>query len=228
MRIPFTSSRATYSAWPLVVTTNTLNVALLIGIVYIVSAFAGAETIAGYLLLAVMYSSGASTFLLPIAIILAIPQRTRRVGGLLFYLIASLWIVWLWLFAFTSLYQNANKWWALVGLITSLFSSGLGLFAVFGFVVILKGQWIVTGVIVGGAALCRVVSNLGKKLMGMSPSQRLNQWVMNDDPILVYDLPPDEIERLDASYYPNEPLPPSWQSSDVSQPSKSEREHDLP
>jgi hypothetical protein len=94
------------------------------------------------------------------------------------YSVASLWIIYLWLFGFFSLYQNAGKVWALVGVVASMFSSGLGLFAIFGIAAGLHGQWAPVGLIIGGAIICRMVSNAGKRFMGLRPSADARDWVM--------------------------------------------------
>jgi len=155
-----------------------LNVALVTGVVFmLLFLFGGEEPSGKYILLPIMYVSGGSILLLPLALIFAAIKRTRAAGGALFYIIASLSIMWLWLFALISLYQNAGKWPAVIGFIVSLFSSGLGMFAVFGLMAIVSGQWTAALLLVGAAALCRVVSNLGKSLMGLRPSEEQKGWV---------------------------------------------------
>jgi hypothetical protein len=172
--------------WQILLTNNTLNAALLIGVVYMALTFFGAEEAAGtYIALPVMYVSGASTFFLPIALILLLIRSTRKAGGVMLYLIASLWLIWLWLFAFTVLYQKVGKWVALLGVVLSLVSGGKGVFLLFGLIAAVNGMWSTLVVIVGAVVLCRVVSNAGKSFMGLKPSQSLRRWIMAEDVPLV-------------------------------------------
>lgn len=203
MRIPFASRGEIINTWQILVTNNTLNVALLIGLVFFILLLAVGTDSTAYVLLPIMYGAGGALLLIPIAAVLAISWRTRPIAGLLIYLPASLWLIWLWLFSFMSLYQNTEIGWPLAGVALSCVSSGLGMFAVYALVGVLKGQWLAVLIMVGSVFLCRIGSNLGKKLMGMKPSQKLSRWVMEYDPILLYD---------------QEPLPTSSQSPDDSQP----------
>lgn len=174
------------SRWQILVTNNTLNLAILIGVIYMALVAFGAEDAAGtYIALPVMYVSGGSTLFLPIAVILLLIRSTRRASGVVLYLIASLWLIWLWIFAFTVLYQTVGKWAAFLGALLSLISNGLGIFLIFGLFAAVNGAWGALVGTVGAVVLCRVVSNAGKSAMGMRPSQIIRQWVVMDDPILL-------------------------------------------
>lgn len=168
--------------WQILLTNNTLNAALLIGVVYMGLTFFGAQEAAGsYIALPVMYASGASTFFLPIALILLLIRSGRKAGGAMLYLISSSWLIWLWLFAFTFLYQKLGTWVALLGVALSLVSSGKGLFVVFALVALVNGMWSALLVILGAVVLCRVVSNAGKSFMGLRPSESLRRWILAED-----------------------------------------------
>ncbi len=121
--------------------------------------------------------------------ILLIVRGTRKVGGVLLYLIASLWLIGLWLFALLSLYQNTGKWFTLLGVIVSLFSSGFGLFAAFALACVMTKQWTALLTVVGGVVLARVASNAGKSFMGLKPSQKLRRWI-----------PAEDVPRVDGGY----------------------------
>jgi hypothetical protein len=178
MKIPFRGVGDPSGEWRLLVTNNTLNLALLIGaVVMAMLVFGKDEVAANYVVLPVMYISGAGTLLLPLVLILLLIRGTRKAGGLMLYLIASFWLIWLWLFTFLSLYQHTGKWFTVAAVIVSLFSSGFGLFVAFVFASFLSGQWTALFVIVGGVVLARVASNAGKSFMGLKPSQRLRRWV---------------------------------------------------
>lgn len=132
MKIPFRGIGEPSGAWQLLVTNNTLNLALVIGVAVMGLLVFGADEIAGtYIVLPLMYVSGAATFLLPLALVLLLIRRTRKAGGLFLYLIASFWMIWLWLFTFLLLFQTAGKWFTLFAVAIALASSGLGLFAAF-------------------------------------------------------------------------------------------------
>jgi len=178
MKIPFRGLGDPSGAWQLLVTNNTLNLALIIGVAVMGLLVFGADEIAGtYIVLPLMYVSGAATFLLPLALVLLLIRRTRKAGGLFLYLIASFWMMWLWLFTFLLLYQTAGKWFTLFAVAIALASSGLGLFAAFALFAVVNGQWTSLLIIIGSVALCRVVSNAGKSFMGLKPSQRLRRWI---------------------------------------------------
>lgn len=55
------------------------------------------------------------------------------------------------------------------------------MFAVFALVTIMAGQWAAAGMIVGGAIICRVASNAGKRFMGLRPSQNERTWVLQEE-----------------------------------------------
>lgn len=178
MKIPFRGIGDPSGAWQLLVTNNTLNLALIIGVAVMGLLVFGADEIAGtYIVLPLMYVSGAATFLLPLALVFLLIRRTRKAGGLFLYLIASFWMMWLWLFTFLLLYQTAGKWFTLFAVAIALASSGLGLFAAFALFAVVNGQWTSLLIIIGSVALCRVVSNAGKSFMGLKPSQRLRRWI---------------------------------------------------
>ncbi len=176
MRSPFRGSNP-FGAWQILIANNMLNLALLMGALVMVMLVFGKDDIAGkYIVLPVSYISGAGTFLLPLALILLIVRGTRKVGGVLLYLIASLWLIGLWLFALLSLYQNTGKWFTLLGVIVSLFSSGFGLFAAFALACVMTKQWTALLTVVGGVVLARVASNAGKSFMGLKTSQKRRRW----------------------------------------------------
>lgn len=179
MRNPLRFNRPS-NAWQDIVTNLMLWIALLVGVAFVPLLIFTQEA-TGYIILPAMYVSGAFTFLLPLGFLLAIARRTRAAGGVIVYVTGSLWIIYLWLFALTSLYQNTWKGWGLIGVIASVFSRGLGMFAVFALVTIMAGQWAAAGMIVGGAIICRLASHVGKYFMGLVRSENDRRaWVLKE------------------------------------------------
>lgn len=152
-------------------TTYLFNGILVLGAVFIIiSFFAPGETV-GEVFLAAQIFSGIVFWLLPIAIVLAIIKRTRKVGGAMLYTIAVVQLAYWWITALLLLQDKGGTWWAVVGVVSSFVTAGFGIFAVTVLNAIIHGS--LTGVLmfIGIPILCRLGMNLGKGLMEIHPEQ---------------------------------------------------------
>lgn len=152
-------------------TTYLFNGTVVLGAVFIIiSFFAPGETV-GEIFLAAQIVSGIVFWLLPISIGLAIIKRTRKVGGAMLYTVAVMQLAYWWITALLLLQDKGGTWWAIVGIVSSFVTAGLGIFAVTVLNGIIHGS--LTGVLmfIGIPILCKFVMNLGKGLMEIHPQQ---------------------------------------------------------
>lgn len=152
-------------------TTYLFNGILVLGAVFIVISFFAAGETVGEIFLAVQIFSGIVFWLLPIAIVLAIIKRTRKVGGAMLYTVGVVQLAYWWITALLLLQDKGGTWWAIVGIVSSFVTAGYGIFAVTVLNAIIHGS--LTGVLmfIGIPMLCRLVMNLGKGLMQIHPEQ---------------------------------------------------------
>ena len=152
-------------------TTYLFNGILVLGAVFIAITFLAPGETVGEIFLAIQIFSGIIFWLLPIAIVLAIIKRTRKVGGAFLYSIAVVQLAYWWITALLLLQDKGGTWWAVIGIVSSIVTAGFGIFAVTVINAIIHGS--LTGVLmfIGIPIVCRLVSNLGKGLMEIHPQQ---------------------------------------------------------
>lgn len=152
-------------------TTYLFNAILFFGAVFIFLVFAFPGETVGNIFLATQFLSGTLIFFLPVAIVLAIIKRTRKIGGATLYTIAAISIACWWLAGLMLLLDKGGVWWAVVGIVSSLFTSGLGLFFVTVISAIIHKSLYGILLFIGIPLICRGVMNFSKSLMEIQPEQ---------------------------------------------------------
>lgn len=152
-------------------TTYLLSAVILFGLVFIILLFLGDGEAAGKIFLALQMISGLVLLLLPVGIILAIIAKTRKLGGAFLYFIAVISLVYWWIAGLLLLLDKGGTVWAVVGIVSSFFTGGFGLFFVTVISAILHRSWEGVLLFIGIPLICKAVMNFSKFLMEITPAQ---------------------------------------------------------
>ena len=180
-------------------TTYVFNSILILGIVFIILVFTASGETLGNVFFATQFIYGTTLLFIPIGIILAIIKRTRKVGGAILYTIASVTLAYWWIAALLLLFDKGGIWWSVVGIISSVFTGGYGIFAVTVFSAIIHRSFSGVLIFIGIPLISRFVLHIGKWLMEIHPEQvKLKIQEFEEKQQKESDKLDEEINRLEA------------------------------